>query len=132
MRPMAMKRYELRVDIYQYHNDGQDPETGDMLEYWDTENPVVTKATGGSVKPYDSIESFDKTYKDAQMVQLFMPYRPTLRERLGRIRNKAGEVLFVEVDGAPTTFDVFGVFPQYDMNGKTIDYKVICVRGTVQ
>lgn len=132
MRPMAMKRYELRADVYTYHFDGQDPDTGSPLFHWDYENPVVTKATGGSIKPYDSLESFGTTYKDNQMVQLFMPYRPTLREKVGRLRNKSGEVQFVEVDGTPTTFDVFGVFPQDDMNGKTIDYRVILVRGSVQ
>lgn len=127
-----MKRYEVRADVYQYHNDGQDPETGDFITYWDTENPVVVKATGGSIKPFDSLESFGTQYKDAQMVQLFMPYRPSLRDRIGRIRNKSGEVQFLEVDGTPTTFDVYGVFPQDDMNGKTIDYRVILVRGSVQ
>lgn len=132
MRLMAMKRYELLADVYQYHFDGQDPDTGDFLFHWDYENPVVSKATGGSIKPYDSLESFGAQYRNYQMVQLFMPYRPSLRDKMGRIRNKSGEVQFLEVNGEPTTFEVFGVFPQDDMNGKTVDYRVILVRGSVQ
>ncbi|MFF7496318.1 hypothetical protein [Streptomyces rubiginosohelvolus] len=127
-----MKRYELLVDIYQYHYDGQDPDSGGMLYHYDYENPVVTKATGGSIKPFESLESFGPQYRNAQMVQLYMPYRPSLRDRLGRIRNKAGEVQFIEPDGDSTEFEIFGVFPQEDMNGRTVDYRVICMRGTIQ
>ncbi|MFC9001103.1 hypothetical protein ACFT7U_36130 [Streptomyces rochei] len=129
---MAMKRYELLTDVYQYHFDGQDPDTGSMRFHWDYENPVVTKATGGSIKPFDSLESFGSVYKYSQMVQLYMPYRPSLRDKVGRIRDKEGNVQFLEETGEPTTFEIFGVFPQDDMNGKTVDYRVICVRGAVQ
>ncbi|MDX2578049.1 hypothetical protein PV332_21575 [Streptomyces scabiei] len=128
-----MKRYELLADVYAYFPGVQDPDTGSWVGAgWDYENPRVVKATGGSIKPYDSLETFGAQYKDEQMVQLFMPNRPTLREQVGRIRNKAGEVQFVEIDGSPTTFSIFGVFPQSDANGKTVDYRVICVRTAVQ
>lgn len=132
MRPMAMKRYELKADVYLYHFDGQDPESGQFEFHWDYENPVVVRATGGSIKPYDSLETFGKQYQNNQMIELFMPYRPTLREKVGRVRNKTGEVQFIETDGTPSIFEVMGVFPQVDMNGKTIDYRVICTRGDIQ
>ncbi|WP_432129803.1 hypothetical protein [Streptomyces tendae] len=127
-----MKRYELKADVYQYYYDGQDPETGQMLFHWDYDNPVVTKATGGNIKPFESLESFGAQYKNAQMIQLFMPYRPSLRDKVGRVRDKAGAVQFIETNGSPTTFEIQGVFPQVDMNGRTTDYRVICIRGTVQ
>jgi len=66
------------------------------------------------------------------MVQLFMPYRPSLRDKVGRIRDKKGNVQFLETTGDPTIFEIYGVFPQVDMNGKTVDYRVICIRGSVQ
>jgi hypothetical protein len=129
---MAMKRYELLADVYTYVFDGQDPESGQFEFHWEYDNPVVTKATGGSIKPFDSLESFGKTYQNAQMVQLFMPYRPSLRDKVGRIRDKKGNVQFLETTGDHTIFEIFGVFPQVDMNGKTVDYRVICIRGSVQ
>ncbi|WP_328496781.1 hypothetical protein OHS59_31785 [Streptomyces sp. NBC_00414] len=126
-----MKRYELVVDIYKYVFDGQN-EAGGFLFHYEYENPVTTKATGGSIKPFDSLESFGAIYKEQQMVELYMPYRPSLRDKLGRIRNKTGEVQFVEPDNDSMEFEIFGIFPQVDMNGRTVDYRVICKRSVRQ
>jgi len=132
VRAWAAKRYELRAEVYTYKFLGQDPDSGSPIFDWDTDNPEVVKATGGSVKPYQTLEDFGADYKNSQMIALFMPYRPTLRDRVGKVKNRAGEVLFKEVNGDPTVFDVYGVFPQIDSNGRTIDYQVICVRGAIQ
>ena len=132
-----MKRYELRADFYGYVQGEQDPDSGGFPEQtWDYDNPTVVRATGGSVRTWQSIEKFlpvkEGAYANENWVQLFTPYRPTLNARVGNIRNKAGEVIYTETDGKPSIFDVRGVFPQVDVNGKTIDYQVVCARSSVQ
>ncbi|MFD8067923.1 hypothetical protein [Streptomyces parvulus] len=134
---MAMKRYELTAEIYTYVPGEQDPDTGSFpQETWDYENPRIVRATGGSVRTWQSIEKFLRPdqglYVNASWIQLFMPYRPSLLSLLGNVRNKAGEIIYAENDGSPTDFEVNGVFPQIDMNGKTIDYQVACVRRQIQ
>ncbi|MFJ8857250.1 hypothetical protein ACIRD8_02345 [Streptomyces sp. NPDC102451] len=133
-----MKRYEMRADIYtQYF--GEQNESGSIPVYWDYENPRGVRATGGSARTWQSIEQwlpdrkgFGSSYYNENWIQLFMPYRPLLTARVGNIRNKAGEILYAESDGKPTIFDIRGVFPQIDLNGKTIDYQVVAARSSLQ
>ena len=63
MRPIAMKRYELRADSY-YSTREIDPETGDTVTTWHYDDPTVIKATGRSVRPWGAIEDFDETYQN--------------------------------------------------------------------
>lgn len=139
MRVMAMKRYELRADVYKWYLGEQDPDSGNFESYWDYENPTIVRATGGSARTWESIEKWlpDKSgvgssYYNENWIQLFTPYRPLLTARFGNIRNKAGELIYAESDGSSSIFDVRGVFPQVDLNGKTIDYHVVCARSSLQ
>ncbi|WP_147286303.1 hypothetical protein [Streptomyces parvulus] len=135
-----MKRYELRAEIYTYHIGEQDPDSGGFPDAtWDYDNPRYVRATGGSARTWESIEQwlpdrkgFGSTYYNENWIQLFTPYRPLLSARVGNIKNKAGEVIYAESDGKATIFDIRGVFPQVDVNGKTIDYHVVCARSSLQ
>ncbi|MFF7555538.1 hypothetical protein ACFZA9_21930 [Streptomyces olivaceus] len=132
-----MKRYELRADVYKWYL-GEQSESGSFESYFDYENPTIIKATGGSVRTWQSIEKMIPTkqgnsaYQNDNWIQLFTPFRPGLREQVGNVRNKEGEVIYKEVDGSPSTFGILGVFPHVDLNGRTIDYQVVCARSQVQ
>lgn len=132
-----MKRYEMRADVYTFVLGEQDPDSGSFPEStWDYENPRNVRATGGSVRTWQSIEKFLRqeqgNYANESWIQLFTPFRPDLNARIGNIRNKAGEIIYAEEEGKPTVFDVRGVFPQVDVNGRTIDYQVVCARSQMQ
>jgi hypothetical protein len=134
---MAMKRYELRADIYKFVLGEQDPDSGSFPDAtWDYENPRNVRATGGSVRTWQSIEKFLRqeqgSYVNESWIQLFMPFRPDLDDQIGGIKNKAGEIIYANEDGTATVFNVRGVFPQVDVNGKTIDYHVVCARVQIQ
>lgn len=126
-----MKRYELRADFYDA-SFVQNPDSGSFEWVYDYDNPAVIKCTGNSVRPWGSIQDFGAEYQYQDYLQLFTPTELPLRGRLGRVRNKAGDVLWSEDSGDPTIFDVFGCFPENDANGRTVDFKILLARGVVQ
>ncbi|MGW3929986.1 hypothetical protein ACWECC_18060 [Streptomyces microflavus] len=125
-----MKRYELRAEVYPYSF--YQNESGTIVEVWDYENPVYIKATGGSVRPWDSIEKFQGQYEYGTYLELYTPTEVSVRERVGKVSNRDKSVYWAEIDGEPTTFNVYGCFPNLDAYGNLVDYQVILKRGDVQ
>ncbi|MGY4959886.1 hypothetical protein [Streptomyces sp. 900105245] len=126
-----MKRYELRAEVYRAVS-YQDPDSGAIINTYDYANPEVIKVTGGSVRPWGSIQDFGKDYQYRDYLQLFSPTEIPLDARIGRIRNKAGDVLWQEDNGNPTLFDVFGCFPENDPRGTAVDFRILLSRTEVQ
>jgi len=122
-----MKRYELRAECYTA-TWTQDPDSGDFHYVYGYDNPTRIKCTGGSVRPWQSIQDFDKTYQYKDYVELFSPTEIPLIGRVGKVKNKAGEVLWREDDGRDTLFDVFGCFPVNDLNGRPTDFRILLAR----
>lgn len=126
-----MKRYELRAEVYRA-TWVQDPESGALVPSWDYANPEVIKVTGGSVRPWGSIQDFGEVYQHMDYLQLFSPTEIPLDARIGRIRNKNGDVLWKEDNGNPTLFDVYGCFPENDLRGTAVDFRILAARAEVQ
>jgi len=127
VRLMAMKRYELRAEFYTA-TWTQDPDSGGFEYVYDYDNPTRIKCTGGSVRPWQSIQDFGKEYQYKDYVELFSPTEIPLIGRVGKVKNKAGEVLWREDDGRDTLFDVFGCFPVNDLNGRPKDFRILLAR----
>jgi hypothetical protein len=126
-----MKRYELRAEVYRAIT-YQDPDSGNIVHTYDYANPEVIKVTGGSVRPWGSIQDFGQDYRYQDYLQLFSPTEIALDARVGRIRNKRGELLWTEDNGNATLFDVFGCFPENDLRGNGIDFRLLLSRTEVQ
>ncbi|WP_405538112.1 hypothetical protein OG787_36425 [Streptomyces sp. NBC_00075] len=125
-----MKRYELRAEVY-IAAWTQDPDSGSLVYQYDYEHPTHIKCTGNSVRPWGSVQDFGATYRYQDYLQLFTPTEVPLVGRIGKVKNRAGEVLWREDDGSATLFDVFGCFPENDASGRTVDYKVLLARAVV-
>lgn len=125
-----MKRYELRAEVYP-HSFHQN-EGGGIVDFWDYENPIIIKATGGSVRPWDSIEKFQGQYEYGMYLELYTPTLFSVRSRVGKVSNRDKSVYWSEIDGGATTFNVYGVFPNLDAYGNLVDYQVILKRGDIQ
>ncbi|NJP70684.1 hypothetical protein [Streptomyces sp. C1-2] len=130
MRTFAFKRYELRAEFYRAEY-VQNPDSGSFEWVYDYDNPEYIRCTGGSVRPWGSIQDFADEYRYKDYLELFSPTEVTLSGRIGKVSNKNGNVLWREDDGTPTTFDVFGCFPVNDANGRTIDYRILVARSEV-
>lgn len=130
MRVMAMKRYELRAEVYTA-TWIQNPDTGALVYDYDYNSPTVIKCTGGSVRPWQSVQDFGDIYRYRDYVELFSPTAVPLEGRIGRVENKAGDVLWKYDSGQDTLFDVFGCFPVNDLNGRTTDYRILLSRVVV-
>ena len=126
-----MKRYELRAEVYRA-TWVQNPDSGALEPSWDYANPEVIKVTGGSVRPWGSIQDFGEQYQYQDYLQLFSPTEIRLDARIGRIRNKNGDVLWREDNGSPTLFDVYGCFPENDLRGNAVDFRILASRAEVQ
>ncbi|MEQ6021309.1 hypothetical protein SOM70_01830 [Streptomyces salinarius] len=124
-----MKRYELRAEVYRATT-YQDPDSGNIVYTYDYNNPEVIKVTGGSVRPWGSIQDFGKVYQYQDYLQLFSPTEVPLDARIGRVRNKAGDVLWTEDSGQATLFDVYGCFPENDLRGNAIDFRILLARSS--
>uniref|UniRef100_A0AAU2AAP3 Uncharacterized protein n=1 Tax=Streptomyces sp. NBC_00093 TaxID=2975649 RepID=A0AAU2AAP3_9ACTN len=125
-----MKRYELRAEVY-VMSWRQDPDSGTFVQDYDYASPMPIKCTGGSVRPWQSMQDFGDTYQYKDYVELFSPTAIPLSSRVGRVENKAGAVLWKYDSGLDTLFDVFGCFPVNDLNGRTSDYRILLERVVV-
>jgi hypothetical protein len=130
VRPMAMKRYELRADLY-YSTFEQNPDSGAFETIWHWDDPRVIKATGRSVRPWGSVEDFGEGYKYQDYLQLFVPEQVPLTGRVSNVRTKNGDIIWMDDKGKPTLFDIYGCFPEKDGNGRVVDYKVLLARAGV-
>lgn len=130
MRMMAMKRYELRAEFYTATWE-QNPDSGAFEYVYHYDDPVYIRCTGGSVRPWGSIQDFGSEYQYKDYLQLFTPNELPLIGRVGKVSNKSGDVLWREDDGTATLFDVFGCFPANDANGRTIDFRILLARAEV-
>lgn len=115
----------------------QDPITGAILNRWvptDPQNEPLPSSPSGPVRTIDCLargvtgsgiqakgsdEQFGETYRNIEVVQMWVPasVRLSKRDRVTNIRSKkGGAVVWMdeEYGDRPTVFDVDGIVPQFD------------------
>ncbi|MFJ6217042.1 hypothetical protein ACIQGZ_27480 [Streptomyces sp. NPDC092296] len=119
-----MKRYELTAEVYR-QSYIQDPESGAFHHDWNYSSPEVIHCKARTVRPWDSIESFGKQYEDKEYLEIQTPSQVSLDAQVGRIGNRAGELMWKRDDDRPMLFEVSGCQPSLDRNGRIIEYRVL-------
>lgn len=108
----------------------QDPITGEIVNQW---QPGLHQDIVGTVEDetvigdfdcvargmstadrFSSTERFGENYKNIDMVKLWVPASLRIKksDRVTNIRDKAGNLLWIDDDGSAVVFNVNGVTPQ--------------------
>jgi hypothetical protein len=139
--------------------DQQDPITGEIIRVWvpiadDPETPDIDESLAGSfpcmargiidggIRVAGTTERWGETYVDIDYVRIEFPANVIVskRDRITNIRNRKGQILWVEEELAPdgegrfkaTVFDVLGVTPVIDPFGKHSSNVAMLERSEVQ
>ena len=119
-----MKRYELTAEVYTEAT-SQDPDSGSIVRTWDYAHPEYITCKARSVRPWGSVEDFGAAYNHKEYLEVYTPNAVPLARRIGRIRNRLGDLMWTNDSGAATVFNVSGCSPSIDSNGRSVDYVVL-------
>lgn len=130
----------------------QDPVSGAVERQWVDDDPNTSQVEGNvvknvpcmargilgsGIKGVGTTESFDKLYENIEWIKVNVPADCgiTQRDRITRIRDKNGSILWKESeqDGNPATvFNVMGITPIPNPFGAVLEYQILAKRAAVQ
>jgi hypothetical protein len=131
----------------------QNPDSGALLREWVDDDPntvgtveggaiigvpcIVRGITGNGIKGVGNTQSFDQIYQNIEWLRMQVPagYSITKRDKVTRIRDLDGNILWKEeeAEGTPASvYSVMGVTPVVGPFGKAIEYEILLKRSEVQ
>lgn len=127
----------MTADVYVQKNE-QDPTTGAVTRRWVYSKRItchidIISSTGASTP--DNDKSFGKKYNEVEQVRMKSKDQLSKRFRITNIKNRAGEILFIEqdkIDSPPTIFEIKSYHPRLDPLGNILYYETNLMRTQVQ
>ena len=127
----------MTADVYSQENE-QDEKTGAIVRRWvfkqNIECFVDIFSHSGSTSLENS-KDFSDIYKEEAKYMLRTRIPLSKRFRLSNIKNRAGELLFMEqdqIDSPPTIFEIYSYHPRLDPFGHVMYYEANIRRVSVQ
>lgn len=113
----------------------QDALTGQFLRVWQFEQtvPCSIKSVGSQGRRGQADETMGKKFEQSSYLYIITNTKVIDSSRITNIRTKDDVVLYTELNGNETIFEVIGVTPEIDgAFGKLLGHKVLCNRSEVQ
>lgn len=127
----------MHCDIYTQQKT-QDASHGTIVRDWVFSKNIechidIISTTGTSIS--DNNKKFDLVYTEEEKIKLKTKVPLSKRFRITNIKNRSGEVLFVEtdkIDNPPTIFEIESYHPRLDPFGNILFYESNLRRVGVQ
>lgn len=126
----------------------QDPISGAIVRVWVEDDPNTSNETGtqdfaclarsfisGGISGNGAVESWVKgEYENTNILRINFPknIELTQRDRITNITDNKGNVVYKEVGGAPTIYNVDGVAPVFDPFGSVMEQTALLSRAEIQ
>lgn len=127
----------MTADVYSQENE-QDEKSGSIVRRWafkqNIECFVDIFSHSGSNSP-ENTKQFGAVYSEEEKIMLRTRIPLSKRFRVSNIRNRAGELLFLEqdkIDSPPTIFEIYSYHPRLDPFGQILYYEANIRRVNVQ
>lgn len=127
----------MTADVYVQKNE-QDPATGAVIRKWVYSKKITCHidiiSSPGARTP-DNEKIFGDKYQEIEQVRMKTKDKLSKRFRITNIKNRSGELLFIEqdkVDSPPTIFEVKSYHPRLDPFGNILYYETNLDRTQVQ
>ena len=127
----------MTADVYIQQN-SQDPVTGQIKREWVFSKKIpchidIISSEGASTP--DNNKKFGEVYVQEERFRLKTKERLSKRTRLTNLKNRSGEVVFLEndqIDTPPTIFEIDSHHPRLDPLGNVLYYESNLRRAGVQ
>ena len=128
----------MKLDVYR-QIDEQDPDTGALKREWQYIKTMPCHAKGivsntSSVKAGDK-QAIGTKYSNTQVLQIRTIEKINFREKITRISDPTGNVIWVESNfptDTPTVFEIMGLTPITDPFGSVLGYNMTAKRSENQ
>lgn len=128
----------MKLDVYR-QIDEQDPDTGALKREWQYIKTMPCHAKGivsntSSVKTGDK-QAIGTKYSNTQVLQIRTIEKINFREKITRISDPTGNVIWVESNfptDTPTVFEIMGLTPITDPFGSVLGYNMTAKRSENQ
>jgi hypothetical protein len=127
----------MTADVYLQQN-RQDPTTGQIKREWIFDRKIICHvdiiSSEGASTP-DNNKNFGEKYSQEEKFRLKTKERLSKRTRLTNLKNRSGEVIFIEndqIDTPPTIFEIESHHPRLDPLGNVLYFESNLRRVGVQ
>lgn len=100
-----------------------DEETGEIVSYWDYDNPRTVSCNVTAINPQNSLEQFGTQYAKKVFLKIECPDNVLhLSDQAGNLRRYDEQAYYYGTIDNPYVFDVSGLSTQVDVFGNLVCY----------